>query len=1164
MTNHVPQLNSGMHANAARVATRRWRSLIATPLLTLGALVVAAVSLLALAGAAPAAAEAPRWQITSGAAPRNLPPGGEGNINVEATNLGDAEVPGAAAPFTITDTLPPGLTATAISATRGDGLISSNVPGHEATCEVPSPHTASCTVTGYLQTYETVEVQITVHVASSASSGEENEATVLGGGAPSASVKRPITVDAQPTPFGIEDYELTPENEDGSLDTQAGSHPFQLTTTIALNRGPETEGGVAVSSRKGPYALAYTKDLHFNLPPGLVGNPTVFPQCSDHAFSEEAGKREGRPPDAGCPLNTVVGVAHATVFEPHIAGFIAGPRALYNLAPNVGEPARFGFMFHNVPVILDTSVRTGGDYAVVVSVRDIPETANFLSSKVTFWGVPGDPRHNQSRGEICLYEPKAREILHVTCTPPPAEVHPAPLLTLPTSCTGPLRTSVEANTWAQEGVFTSLEPVFEEALDGCNHLVFSPSISVAPDGQAGSTPTGLTVGVHVPQLQGLNPTGLAEADVKDATVALPAGVELSPAAADGLQACSNAQIGFTGVNPQSGTDEFTPSVPSCPEASKIATVKIKSPLLPNALEGEVYLAAPQNFSGPLLENPFGSLVAMYLVAQDPVSGVLVKLPGEVSPDPTTGQLVSTFEDTPQLPFEDLELHFFGSARAPLSTPALCGTYTTQASIEPWSGNQAAAPSSSFQISSGPNGGPCADPQPFSPGFNAETTNIQAGAFTPFELTMTRPDADQTLGRIEMQMPPGLLGTLSNVKLCPEPQASQGTCSPESLIGETVVSVGLGGDPFTVTGGKVYITGSYKGAPYGLSIVNPAAAGPFVLDEGRPVVVRAAIYLDPHTAALRILSDPLPTILDGIPLQIQHVNVAIDREKFTFNPTNCSKLAITGTLSSSGGATAALSVPFQVTNCATLAFKPKFQVSTSAHSTRANGQSLTAKLSYPAAPQGAEANITRVKVDLPIQLPSRLTTLQKACFDKVFNANPAACPPESIVGYAKVITPLLPVPLTGPAYFVSHGGEDFPALTMVLQGYGVTVDLVGSTFINKKGITSTTFRTVPDTPFSTFELTLPKGKFSALGANLPKKAKGTFCGQNLKMPTEFIAQNGAEIHQSTPITVTGCPKTKTRAQNLAAALKACKKKAKGQRAACQAQARKKYGPAKKKK
>ena len=503
---------------------------------------------------------------------------------------------------------------------------------------------------------------------------------------------------------------------------------------------------------------------------------------------------------------------------------------------------------------------------------------------------------------------------------------------------------------------------------------------------------------------------------------------------------------------------------------------------------------------------------MYIVAKDPVSGVLVKFAGQVTLDPVTGQLVSTFKDTPQLPFEDLTLHFFGSARAPLTTPALCGTYTTQASFAPWSGNAPANSSSSFQITSGPNGAPCSDPQPFTPGFQAGSTNLQAGAFTPFTLTMSRPDADQTLSRVEMQMPPGLLGTLSSVKLCPEPQASQGTCGEESLIGHTVVSAGLGNDPYTVTGGKVFVTTGYKGAPYGLSIVNPAKAGPFDLGS---VVVRASISVDPHTAALTIKSDPLPTIIDGIPLQIQHVNVTVDREKFTFNPTNCNKTAINAVLSSTEGVKAPVSTSFQVTNCATLAFKPKLTASTSGKTSRANGASLHVKLTYPEGPY--DANIAKVKVDLPKQLPSRLTTLQKACPAQVFDANPANCPQESKVATATATTPVLPVPLTGPAYFVSHGGEAFPDLIVVLQGYGATVDLVGTTFISKAGITSSTFKSVPDVPVGTFEMTLPQGKYSALAAN------GNLCKTKLKMPTSFVGQNGVEQHVSTPIVVTGCAK-----------------------------------------
>jgi hypothetical protein len=373
------------------------------------------------------------------------------------------------------------------------------------------------------------------------------------------------------------------------------------------------------------------------------------------------------------------------------------------------------------------------------------------------------------------------------------------------------------------------------------------------------------------------------------------------------------------------------------------------------------------------------------------------------------------------------------------------------------------------------------------------------------------------------MPPGLLGTLASVKLCPEAQADAGTCGSESLIGHTIVSVGVGGDPYTVTGGQVFITEGYEGAPYGLSIVNPAKAGPFDLGK---VVVRAKIAVDPTTAVLTITTDTsgpyaIPHILDGIPLQIQHVNVSIDREGFTFNPTDCGRLEIVGSLQSDQEAVSAISVPFQVTNCAALAFKPKLTAKTAGKTSRAKGASLAVRLTYPAGP--FDANIARVKVDLPKQLPSRLTTLQKACPAATFQANPAACPAASIVGHAVARTPVLPVPLTGPAYFVSHGGEAFPDLVIVLQGYGTTVHLVGTTFIDKAGITSSTFKTIPDVPVGTFELTLPQGKYSALASN------GNLCATSkLVMPTSFVAQNGTVIHTSTPITPTGCAKHKKKA------------------------------------
>jgi hypothetical protein len=614
----------------------------------------------------------------------------------------------------------------------------------------------------------------------------------------------------------------------------------------------------------------------------------------------------------------------------------------------------------------------------------------------------------------------------------------------------------------------------------------------------------LTVDVHVGQEGALNPTGLAESTVKDTTVTLPAGVGLNPAGADGLSSCGLSEVALESAGEQ-----------SCPESSKVGTVEIHTPLLPNPLVGAAYLAQQD-------ANPFGSLVALYIVVYDPVSGVRVKLAGEVKPNPVTGQLVSTFDNTPQLPFEDLSLHFFGGSRAPLGTPALCGGYTSAASIAPWSGNPPAESSSEFKITSGPNGGPCSDPLPFAPSLTTGSLNIQAGAFTPFTMTMSREDGNQNLDAIQLKMPPGLLGTLSNVKLCGEAEGNAGTCGPESLIGETTVSVGLGGNPYTVTGGRVYITGPYEGAPYGLSIVNPAKAGPFNLGQ---VVVRAKIEVNPENAALTITSDSsgpyaIPQLIDGIPLQIKHVNVSINRPDFTFNPTNCSPQEIGGSLTSSQGAVSTLHVPFQVTNCATLKFKPIFSVSTSGKTSRANGASLNVKLTYPKTVFGTQANIGKVKVDLPKQLPSRLTTLQKACPASVFEANPASCPPDSRIGSATATTPVLPVHLEGPAYFVSHGGQKFPELIIALSGEGVTVYLHGETFISPQGITSSTFRTIPDVPIGVFELKLPQGPDSALAAN------GNLCNTKLTMPTIFVGANGLNLKQTTPITTTGCPKKKT--------------------------------------
>jgi hypothetical protein len=1067
---------------------------------------------------APASAEAlsPWFHLTSVSRPGNLT-GKKGEIAVTAVNVGDASVDASSAPLVLTDVLPEHVSVRFVREGTKNYGERQLVLGHE--CEVSEVRRVTCTFdAGTLPPFHQVEILIGVSVEAGASTGEVNQASVSGGGAPRAEVEHPVSVSGSPTSFGVEDYEPVFEEVGGALDTQAGSHPFQYTTTFDLNAGLAFDPlvGKEVSV---PAALA--KDLTFKLPPGLIGNPTAYSRCSLGQFLNV--------PKAGanlCPIDTVVGVAAITFSEMQLSGPLGRQtrvQPIYNLEPSPGEPAKFGFSPAGVPVYLDTSVRTGEDYGVTVHVKNIPQIIGFLSNTVTFWGAPGDARHNDARSPGCLEEADAGE---APCQPDEAAPHfPAAFLTLPTSCSDePLQGSVEASSWEEPGKLVSPAPdptVPMATMDGCGLLPFHSEIKVTPDLEAGSSPSGLTVDVHVPQEESLSARGLANPDVKNIVVRLPEGLALNPSAADGLQACTEAQVGL-----------HDDSEASCPNASKIANVTITTPLLPNSLKGFVYLASPQNFAGPL-ENPFGSLVAMYLVAKDPVSGTLVKLPGSVSLS-ESGQISSTFANNPQLPFEDAQIEFFGGERAPLATPARCASYTTSATFEPWTNteaiHEALLASSTFHVASGPNGSPCPGASlPFAPSLSSQTTNVNAGGFTPLSTTLSREDGQQSIGSVVLHYPPGVSGLLAGVKLCDEADANQGTCGPESLIGETIVSVGLGGDPFSVTGGKVYITEKYGGAPFGLSIVNPANAGPFVLQEGRPVVVRAKIEVDPVIAALTVTTDPsgphaIPSVIEGIPLQIKHVNVLIDRPGFTFNPTDCNAMRITGAIGSTEGASSPVSVPFQVTNCAVLKFAPKFAVSTSGKTSRAKGASLAVKLTYPSNALGQDANIAKVKVDLPKQLPSRLTTLQKACTNAQFEVNPAGCPSASVVGHAKAMTPLLPVPLEGPAYFVSHGGAKFPELIIVLQGYGVTLYLHGETFISKTGITSSTFATVPDAPVGSFELTLPQGPYSALAAN------GNLCTSKLNMPTAFVAQNGAEIHDTTKISITGCTrhaKKKTR-------------------------------------
>ncbi len=1049
-------------------------------------------------------------------------------ISVVAGNLGDAPATGSTAPIVISDVLPAGLVA------RSVRLID-HVHHEELACEaLPA---IRCVYPKDVAPYQRLEVRIVVEVAEGLAAGMlHSELHVQGGQAAPVSSESPLEVSEEPTAFGSGPVEVSPENEGGSADLQAGSHPFQLTTTFSFTRVLE-----AYEGELRPSAPALLKNLHFELPPGLIGDPEAVPQCSNLDFSTILPKNTNP-----CPSDSAVGAALVTLNEPLNFGFATETVPVFNLTPAPGEPARFGFEVFNVPVILDTAVATGGDYSVQVSVSNAPQTAQILASQVVFWGEPGAQAHDQSRGWACIQGGvDAQE--GETCEPPdPRPV--TPFLTLPTSCEGPLTATLTGEAWSGA---TLRETASIPALQGCATLPFQPTVEVASESHQASTPSGLSVTVKIPQQPLLAPGGLAEADVRDTTVTLPAGVELSPSAANGLQACSEEQVGYTRFNPEKQIQEFTPAPASCPAASKLGTVRIKTPLLPHELQGSVFLAA-QN------ANPFGSLLALYIVAEEPVSRVLVKLAGEVSLNESTLQATTTFTNTPQLPFEELTLNLFGGPRASTTTPAACGTYPLAATLTPWSTPTeyplSSAPSE-ITIQTGPNGGPCPNGQPFRPGFNAQSTNTQAAALSSFTLNVSRPDGNQPVQDVTVTLPPGLAALLSSVTPCPEPQASHGTCGPESLIGHTTVAAGLGPDPYSTPEGQVFITGPYNGAPFGLSIVAPAVAGPFNLGD---VIVRSTINVNPQTAAVTITSDPLPTQLKGIPLQLQDINVTVDRPNFEFNPTNCDPTKIEGTLTGAQGATEPVSAPFQVQGCGGLPFAPKLTASAVGHGSKADGTSFAVTLESKGLGQ---ANIAKVDLQLPTALSSRLPTLQKACLAAVFDANPAGCGEDSIIGAATIHTPVLNNPLTGPAYLVSHGAE-FPDVEFVLQGEGITLVLDGETDI-KHGITYSRFETAPDAPFTRFETVLPAGPHGVLTPNVPEKDDFSLCNKGLSMPAEITSQAGTTIKQTINVGVTGCKGVAaykaTRAQLLAKALKACRKDVRHvKRHKCEKAARAKYG------
>ncbi len=896
------------------------------------------------------------------------------------------------------------------------------------------------------------------------------------------------------------------------LDMQAGSHPFDVTSRFLINT--ESDGILPTDLRP--------KDYYVNVPAGFAGSVAKIPRCRMSELSSLTNRQRPR----GCATASQVGVIR--LFKGAGTG---APETevlpVYNMVPPPGVPAELAFPYILIGEPIVFQVRSDGDYGVTAKVRNLSENLPIVGSQLTLWGVPADPRHDKER---FLPEKGASSNIEfrpgdAAGKPLPAGTAEIPFLTNPTKCGAQEEATITADSWLHPGalaedglpvpggknwVATSVQ-MFPGGITGCEKLTFHPELEVKPETTVADSPAGLTAILRVPQSEG--PNNLATPSLKEAEVTLPQGLSVSASQANGLEGCTPEQIKLHSM-----------AKPECPNASQVGKLEAVTPELPEPLTGEIYLSSERQ----------GSTFHIYLVIEG--QGVLVKLEGNVTANEQTGQLVSTFAENPQVPVSELKLTFYGGPEAALSTPSACGSYQTASLLKPWSdepaegeahGTPDAEPAvEPFQITSGCTSG-------FAPGFKAGTANPVAGAFSPFSLTISRNDGEQQLSGVQISMPKGLVGKLAGITECTQAQiqhaeGNTGTaekadpsCPAASLLGTVQTGAGPGEHPFYVSG-RAYLTGPYKGAPYGVVVIVPALAGPFDLGT---VVVRSQINIDPHTAQVTVTSDPLPRMLDGIPLQVRRIEISINKPNFTLNPTNCERTSVTGSLESVQKDQHAVSDSFQVGGCESLVFKPGFKVATKARHTKRFGASLHVKITSGP----GQANVKSVLVKLPKQLPARVATLKGACTEKQYAENPADCPATSRVGTAIARTPLLATPLTGPAIFVSHGGAAFPDLDIVLQGAGITVELEGNTNI-KHNITTSDFKNAPDVPISSFELTLPTGPRSALAAN------GNFCFKTvvkhkhktkkhikLIMPTTITGQNGAVIRQNTVIAVQGCSK-----------------------------------------
>jgi uncharacterized repeat protein (TIGR01451 family) len=1097
----------------------------------------------ALLGVAPALAVTggPQWTVTAVSAPTNLVPNdeiGDQYYNVTVTNTGGEPSNG---PVTITDTLPEGISLDEAGAQGFE--LANHVTEYDELGTPLSCEGVSCTFSGSVVPEEVLLVRIPIDVNLTSEQTVTNVVHVSGGGAPDAFMRTPTLVSHTLAGYGI-----PPGSTTVSLsDSQAGAHA-DLTTTIGYNtdNGEDKDAGDQ-------------KEASLTLPPGFGGDLVDTPQCSVAKFSQET-----------CPIPTQIGVA-TVLFE----GLLGAPGSMntvpvYNLQPEPGDVAKIGFPIGGGVARVQADVTVlPGTYQLKTTFHNINGIVKQNLVSVTIWGVPAEASHNDWRWT----QESGGNSAHFGVSSTNARV---PYLASPTSCSGEeaLPTKFESISWQEPDAKPAQAEALLAPLNDCDRLGLESTFTAVPTTTSAYAPTGLNVELGVHQTNE-NPEGLSASALKKAVVTLPEGMTVNPSAGVGLGACTRSEYEAESLE--------TPVGVGCPIESKLGTVHIKTPALNEEGSGSVYLATP--YANPFSEegHPDGSLIALYVVARFPVRGVTVKVAGKVSADPITGRLVTAFEAVPSLdgepsleglppvPFSSFVFQFHQGETSPLVSPPACGSFQVKAELVPWSEPTQTLTdlSSPFEITSSFSGGACPSGgvPPFKPEVSAGTLDNSAGAYSPFEIRITRGDGEQEITGFASQLPLGLIASLTGVPFCSEAdielartktgaqEEAEPACPAASQIGRTLVGAGVG-EVLAYAPGEIYMAGPYDGAPFSIVAITSAKVGPFDLGT---VVVHLPLLINPITAAVSIpagAADQIPHIIRGIVIHVRDIRVFVERPDFTINPTNCDPASFSATVIGGGADPTdiadedpvTVSNSFQAADCQSLQFKPGFKVTTSGKTSRSDGANLSVRLSYPNAPQGTQANIKEVKVDLPKQLPSRLTTLQKACTDAQFEANPAGCPPDSIVGHATANTPILPVSLTGPAYFVSHGGAKFPELIIVLQGYGVTLQLHGETFISKAGITSSTFHTIPDAPVGSFELTLPEGPDSALAANgnlcsptntvtvkkketirvkghkktITRKVTQTTPG-TLEMPTLFVAQDGDIIKQNTPITVSNCPK-----------------------------------------